>query len=501
MGGFFPFSISRLLVLVSFLVCVASATDCEGDIIVSSQQDANIKLAGCDTVTGSIVIASNYSGPLIISNVTVVTGSILINPLYDPTANLFGGQNLTSLQADSVVIMDGGDVTLVELPLLSYVSMSSLQNVTAINVAFVSNGTLNFPALINATDIHVFGAISSMDFTNLTTVSEQLFVSGITKHPSTDLSSIYNGYSYTWGDYEPYQGVDVVFPGLRSAMSIGLWGNISSIFMPNLQTAALPSTADPVNYPFGTGIVVQTFGNALDVNLPAFSNADGIKLEGTLGSIELPSLYNISEAYYVNTTMNMNITTYPLQAAGNLTLLGHLQTINISSIQFIASTEILASTYGIECTSPAIAPSWVANKTLTIDEYYAYRSSNGPWAYICYPGPKFHKKKLYPVSTGGIVGIAVGIGVPLLLFIVWFVHRRGNKKIAREVEKRRQARINSGLNGADGHELQDRCHREPPPVYKEEGESLGTGRADSGVGVGQTPPGYHDAHTFPKDEE
>jgi len=36
---------------------------------------------------------------------------------------------------------------------------------------------------------------------------------------------------------------------------------------------------------------------------------------------------------------------------------------------------------------------------------------------------------------------------------------------------------------------------------KEEGESLGTGREDSGVGVGQTPPGYHDAHTFPKDEE
>jgi hypothetical protein len=53
--------------------------------------------------------------------------------------------------------------------------------------------------------------------------------------------------------------------------------------MPNLQTAALPSTADPVNYPFGTGIVVQTLGNSLDVNLPAFSNADGIKLEGTLG--------------------------------------------------------------------------------------------------------------------------------------------------------------------------------------------------------------------------
>ncbi|KAE9371867.1 hypothetical protein N431DRAFT_545978 [Stipitochalara longipes BDJ] len=501
MGGFFPFCISRLLILASFLIrVVSSATDCKGDIIVSSQQDADAKLAGCSTVVGSIVIASNYSGPLIISNVTIITGSILINSLYDPTANFLGGQNLSSLQADNVVAMDGGDVRLVDVPLLSSVSMSSLQNVTAINVAFNSNGTLNFPALINATDIHIFGDIGSMDFTNLTTVSEQLFVSGLTSPPSTDLSTTYNGYSYTWVDYEPYQGVDMIFPGLKSAMSIGMWGNISSIFMPNLQTAALPSTANPANYPFGTGIVVQTFGNPLDVDFPALSNADGIKLEGTLGSVELPSLYNISETYYVNATIDMNITTYPLQSAGNLTLLGHLKSINTSSIQSVTSTEILASTYGIECSSAAIAPPWVANTTLIVDGY-AYKAS-GHWAYICYPGPKFHRKKLYPVSTAGFVGIAVGIGVPLVLFIVWFVHRRGNKKIAREVEKRRQARINSGLNGGeDGHELRERCHREPPPIYKEEGESIGTRGADSGVRVGQRPPGYHDAHVIPKEDE
>jgi len=95
----------------------------------------------------------------------------------------------------------------------------------------------------------------------------------------------------------------------------------------------------------------------------------------------------------------------------------------------------------------------------------------------------------------------VGIGVPLILFIVWFVHRRGNKKIAKEVEKRRQARINSGLNGEDGHELQERGHREALPVYKEEEGSIATGGADSGVGVGQRPPGYHDAHVMPKEEE
>lgn len=139
---------------------VASATDCEGDIIVSSQQDADTKLSGCGTVAGSIVIASNYSGPLIISNVTSITESILINSLYDPTADYLGGQHLTSLQADSVVAMNGGDVRLVDLPLLESVSMSSLENVTAINVAFNSSGTLNFPSLVNATDIHVFGTIA-----------------------------------------------------------------------------------------------------------------------------------------------------------------------------------------------------------------------------------------------------------------------------------------------------------------------------------------------------
>lgn len=83
-----------------------------------------------------------------------------MHSLYDPTALFLGGQNLTSLQADSVITMEEGDVRLVEVPQLSSVSMSSLQNVTAINVAFNSNGTLNFPALVNATDIHVFGSIA-----------------------------------------------------------------------------------------------------------------------------------------------------------------------------------------------------------------------------------------------------------------------------------------------------------------------------------------------------
>jgi hypothetical protein len=66
-----------------------------------------------------------------------------------------------------------------------------------------------------------------MNFTSLRNVSQQLLVSGITKPPSTDMSTIYNGYSYSPVDYESYQGVDIVFPSLKSAMTIGLWGNIS----------------------------------------------------------------------------------------------------------------------------------------------------------------------------------------------------------------------------------------------------------------------------------
>jgi hypothetical protein len=175
-------------------------------------------------------------------------------------------------------------------------------------------------------------------------------------------------------------------------------------------------------------------------------------------SVELPSLYNVSGNFFFNTTIDTSVNTYPLKSVGNLTLWGNLTSyvslpllftmqttyhvspsINVTSIQTITSTEVLASIYGIECASPSVSPPWLSNTTLAIDGY-AYKAT-GPWTYICYPGVKFHRKKLYPVSTGGIVGISVGIGIPLLLFVVWFVHRRGNKKIALEVEKRRQARL------------------------------------------------------------
>ena len=105
------------------------------------------------------MIASTYSGPFVISNITNITGAILMHSLYDPTM-FHDSQNLTSLQADSVGTMARGDIRLLDVPQLTSVSMANLQDVSAINVAFNSNGTLNFPALVNATDIHVFGSIA-----------------------------------------------------------------------------------------------------------------------------------------------------------------------------------------------------------------------------------------------------------------------------------------------------------------------------------------------------
>lgn len=96
------------------------------------------------------------------------------------------------------------------------------------------------------------------------------------------------------------------------------------------------------------------------------------------------------------------------------------------------------------------------------------------------------------------MGIGLGIGIPLVLFIIWFVHRRGNKKIAREVEKTRQARL-YGIGSGDGHELEERAHHDAPPVYEpsREEDCVQSNGAESGVGVrgGQRPPGYHDTLT------
>lgn len=137
-----------------------SATDCKGDFTVSSQQDADTQLASCDTIIGSIIIGGNYSGPLVIPNITNSTEDIMVQSIYEPTGLLLGPQSLTSLQADNVVTMAEGDLCLVDVPVLTYVSMAKLQNADSINIAFNSSGTLNLPALANASDIHVFGSIT-----------------------------------------------------------------------------------------------------------------------------------------------------------------------------------------------------------------------------------------------------------------------------------------------------------------------------------------------------
>lgn len=52
--------------------------------------------------------------------------------------------------------------------------------------------------------------------------------------------------------------------------------------MPGLGAAEIPHGVDEADYPFDTGLVVQTFGNGFDVNLPLLSRAEGINLEGTI---------------------------------------------------------------------------------------------------------------------------------------------------------------------------------------------------------------------------
>jgi hypothetical protein len=94
------------------------------------------------------------------SNITNITEAIMVQSIYEPTGLLLGPQNLISLKADSVVTMAEGDVWLVDVPLLTSVSMANLQNADSINIAFNSSGALNLPALVNASDIHVFGTIN-----------------------------------------------------------------------------------------------------------------------------------------------------------------------------------------------------------------------------------------------------------------------------------------------------------------------------------------------------
>lgn len=159
-----------------------------------------------------------------------------------------------------------------------------------------------------------------------------------------------------------------------------------------------------------------------------------------------------------------------------------LLSITLSSIQSINGPEYLQSDLGLECES--FQPAWIGQSNTTgptIETYdgISYRAT-GPWRYTCYPGIKFHRKKLYPLSKGGMVGIGLGIGIPLVLFIAWWVNRRGNRMITMEVEKRRQ----------EIELAERRSENDAPPIYVREGERGG----DVVVGVSgdssQRPPEY-----------
>jgi hypothetical protein len=66
-----------------------------------------------------------------------------------------------------------------------------------------------------------------MNFNNLTTVSEQLYIGSIIPPPDPNIPNMYTDFSYTSDVYAAYHGIDIAFPALTSAMAIDFWGNIS----------------------------------------------------------------------------------------------------------------------------------------------------------------------------------------------------------------------------------------------------------------------------------
>ncbi|KAE9379979.1 hypothetical protein N431DRAFT_458963 [Stipitochalara longipes BDJ] len=282
------------------------------------------------------------------NNVTNVTRSISTYGLFDqngttgPEIASDPYPLLTLLHADSLISLD--ELFILGVPTLNLISMSNLELVNRLTVYSTPTMRLNFPQLNNSSNIRIQGSYSSLNFDRLVDVNESLVIA------TTNDTWVDFGGSDSIHDIS--SPIDIKLPSLINVMYIELWGNISSLYTPNLTTANIPNATNPSSSYVETGISIQNLGpNPLDINLPELYNASKIFMGGTLGSVSLSSLAVVFKGYPSNDSY-IDISEFTAsQPGGYVIIKGNVASIDISSFPNIGSPLDIFPDDSFDCNS------------------------------------------------------------------------------------------------------------------------------------------------------
>ena len=276
--------------------CVAqsnsnSACTSSSGFNISSQSDLD-NLAQCTTLTGDLVIQSQLaSGTL--NTVKTITGNLEI--LQDITMTYFSAPALQSI---------GGTFQLINLTILSSLSMPSLTSVGAI-------------------DFEILPALQALNFGGVTSAANVLIT-------DTQLASLNGIQLSTVGTFDINNNFY-----LKSVSQPSLTAVTSAL------TIAFNAAGVQVNLPALTTIQNATFRDVGDVQLPSLDNVTGDLgfVQNGMSTINMQNLTSIGQSLsFVNNSALTNVTAPKLATIGGTFLIANNS--DYSNIEFNQVTSV-----------------------------------------------------------------------------------------------------------------------------------------------------------------
>ncbi|KAL2070503.1 hypothetical protein VTL71DRAFT_13529 [Oculimacula yallundae] len=463
---------SLILPAVCARIC-GNETGTLGAITVWSQEDADIKLAGCTTLLDNLIIGHNFTGDFVLHGVQNLTRGVRTSDgtwWDDPEETGEGAPEFTSFTAPDLIEAGYYGISLNASSLKS-VSFEKLQKAYSIKLVFqTTGGSMNFPALeFIIRGLVVNGIFGSMNFQSLTNV-------GSISLGSSQSSSFYQATRSKYGSNPP---TEIDFPSLVNCSELTLTGNLSRVSIPKLEAIADFPWSDGYNNYHG-GLSVYTYGSPFSLSLPLLWNASEVNLAGTFANFSFPALKKLDE-FNLRSELPMDVDLSPLENVDRIYFIGNVTGYNITSLQ---SIKVLTMQSDLNLRCGRAKKKWIQLYPGEADKKYMS-------GFYCYE----KQKKPFP---GTKVGIGLGIGIPVIL-IVALVYWRG----------KRERKLNAAKDQLPDYETEMETRRtgggEVLPEYVPSGDRRSTGGASTVSALSdmarptetprERPPGYEASHT------
>ncbi|EIT81586.1 hypothetical protein AO1008_00578 [Aspergillus oryzae 100-8] len=340
--------------------------------IINNQSDLDEIAAKCATINGSIAMSYNYTGAFHLPNIRNITKgfkwfTILAVSMDDPKP--------TSINLPDLEFL-GGSIWFNSLPTLKSFTAPKLKTVGSKALIDVTQ-ELDLRSLVESEYLSVRGDATSVRLDSLRQVREQIQICNSDECNSNNSS---------------HGTLDLSLPALHDVGHLLLQGRFSSLDTPKLTNIS----------GFGSGsysiLLRSEEGPEIDLSFPElkYIQDDSLWLEGSIGSLSMPSLTNLTAWLYVKTYHRLDIN-LPFEEAGTMTLAGNISSVQLPNLKSVGQLQVNTDV-SLDCKS---LEETIIKATNASRSPVACHVENSAWHLGINLGAK--------VAFGSVVGVVVGL--------------------------------------------------------------------------------------------